>query len=259
MAPFERLDITIAEDLVEEVARIVGYDRIPAEPLPAFIKAPELNGRFYAAEQAREKLMAEGYSEVFTSVFAEEGERTVLNKVDGVRPHLRASLIPGLTEALKKNMPNKDLLGLKEIRLFEIGTIWTNDSEKLMVGTVTEKGKPEERELQPVEAHEYDNLPLSSAERFAPFSKFPYIVRDIAMWAPEGVEPISEVIGIFGGHAGALLRNVILFDQFKKDGRISYAFHLVLQSFERTLTDEEANAIMEKIYETLRAKGFEIR
>src|SRR3989344_2361188 len=42
-APFERLDITIPEDLIEEVARVVGYDKIPATPLPAFSGEVEVN------------------------------------------------------------------------------------------------------------------------------------------------------------------------------------------------------------------------
>lgn len=39
--PFERLDLVIPEDLIEEVARIVGYDKIPAVDLPAFPQKPE--------------------------------------------------------------------------------------------------------------------------------------------------------------------------------------------------------------------------
>ena len=119
--PPERLDIVIAEDLVEEVVRIVGYEHVTGVQLPPLGIKPEINKNFYAAEAAREELQAKGYSEVFTSVFTDKGERVVLNKVDGVKPYLRDSLVPGLQEALKKNIPNKEILGLKEIKLFEIG------------------------------------------------------------------------------------------------------------------------------------------
>ena len=85
--PFERLDLNIPEDLVEEVGRIIGYDKIPAVELPALPGKPLVNKHFYAAEKTREELIARGYSEVFTSVFADRGERVVLNKVDGVRPY----------------------------------------------------------------------------------------------------------------------------------------------------------------------------
>src|SRR6185437_435046 len=129
--PSERLDIIIPEDLVEEVGRIVGYDKVPATPLPPFEGAVAINKNFYAAEAARQEWLAKGYSEVFTSVFADKGERLILNKIDGVKPYLRTSLVPGLTEALAKNKPNKDLLGLKEIKLFEIGVVWKDGKEVL--------------------------------------------------------------------------------------------------------------------------------
>ena len=257
--PAERLDIEIAEDLIEEVGRIVGYDAVPATPLPAFEKAPEVNKNFYAAEKAREEWTAKGYSEVFTSVFAEKGERMVLNKVDGVRPYLRDSLLPGLTDALAKNKPNKDLLGLKEVKLFEIGAVWKGGKEAVMIGTISEKEKATEMLLVgPEDPHAYDDLPLSQAERYQPFSRQPYIVRDVALWVPTSTteQQIQETIKT---EAGPLCVAVRLFDTFEKGGRISLAFRLIFQSRERTLTEGEANDAMAKVAEVLKSQGFEIR
>lgn len=257
--PLERLDITIAEDLIEEVARIAGYDKIPATPLPAWDAAPAINKNFYAAEKARQEWTAKGYSEVITSVFADKGERVVLNKVDGVRPYLRDSLVPGLTDALAKNKPTKDLLGLKEVQLFEIGTVWKGGKEVVMLGTVSEKEKAIEMELVGPESPEsYEDLPLSQATRYQSFSKYPYIVRDIALWVPAdtNAEAVKENIAT---EAGELLQKIFLFDTFSKEGRISLAFRLIFQSFERTLTEAEANIAMQKVSHTLQAQGFEIR
>ena len=256
--PFERLDITIAEDLIEEVARIVGYDKIPSTPLPAFDKQPEINKNFAAAERAREELAQKGYSEVYTSVFADQGERAVANKVGGDRPYLRSSLLPGLTEALVKNKPNKDLLRLKEIKLFEIGIVWKDGKEAMMLGTVTEKEKASEKILEPAVATQYDNLPLSAAVRFENFSKYPYIVRDVAVWVPNGTEPV-EVLKKIKQEAGELAQKVTLFDTFTKEGRTSLAFRIIFQSFGKTLTEAEANTVMEKVSSALKAQGFEIR
>ncbi|MCA9365303.1 hypothetical protein KC723_00235 [Candidatus Kaiserbacteria bacterium] len=50
-----------------------------------------------------------------------------------------------------------------------------------------------------------------------------------------------------------------LFDEFSKDGRKSYAFRLVFQSPEKTLTDEEVNNIMEKINAAVAALKWEVR
>lgn len=257
--PFERLDIEIAEDLVEEVGRIVGYEHIPATPLPPFDKEPEINKNLCAAEKARQEWTDKGYSEVYTSVFAERGERVVLNKADGVRPYLRDSLIHGLTEALAKNKPNKDLLGLKEIKLFEIGTVWKGGKEQVMIGTITEKEPATEMLLVgPENPTAYDDLPASVAERYRPYSKYPYIVRDIAAWVPAGTTE-RQAQELIKTEAGELLQKLYLFDVFEKGGRTSIAFRLIFQSFDRTLTEEEANEIMAHISRILGDKGFEIR
>ena len=259
--PMERLDIIIPEDLVEEVGRIIGYDKVPAVPLPP-LSQPEVNENFYTAEHVRKQLTEMGYSEVFTSVFADKGEVAVLNKVDSVRPYLRANLVDGLNEALKKNIPNKDLLGLKEVKLFEIGSIWKGGKEEISAGIVTEKEKAQEEPLSmhaPKEAPTtYEDLPLSSVERFKPFSKYPYIVRDIAMWTPAGTD-VDSVVKIIQAEAGELCVKVSLFDQFQKGEKTSLAFRLIFQSFDKTLTEIEANQAMEKVAAALKQKGFEIR
>jgi phenylalanyl-tRNA synthetase beta chain len=257
-APFERLDINSAEDLVEEIARIVGYDKVPSTPLPKFEKAPEVNKNFAAAEHEREALVRKGYSEVYTSVFADKGERTVLNKVDSVRPSLRESLLPGLQDALIKNKVNKDLLGLKEVKLFEIGTVWKGGKETVMLGTVSEKEAAKETPLEPLDVSAYEELPLSNATRFEAFSKYPYMVRDIAVWVPNGTDA-DAVVAEIKKEAGALAHKVTLFDRFEKADKLSLAYRIIFQSFDRTLTEEEVNQVMATLSAILVAKGFEIR
>jgi phenylalanyl-tRNA synthetase beta chain len=257
-APFERLDLVIPEDLVEEVGRIIGYDKVPAIELPAFGSKPEVNQSFYSAEHTREGLISQGYSEVLTSVFADKGDRIVANKVDGVRPYLRATLVDGLKDAYERNVRNKDLLGLKDVRIFEIGTVWQKGNEVTMLGIADAQGVRETM-LEMRTSGQYQDLPTSQTTRYQPFSKYPFIVRDIAMWVPQDSQSFTEVVTIFGEHSQGLLRHVDLFDQFQKGERISYAFHLVFQSFEKTLTDAEVNTIMENIYTAVKEKGWEVR
>jgi phenylalanyl-tRNA synthetase beta chain len=259
--PFERLDLEIAEDLAEEVARIEGYDKIPSTELPVFKEEPSVNNGFAQTEKIREDLAGKGYSEVITSTFAEKGERVVANKADGVRPFLRSNLAGGLAEALQKNIHNKDLLGLKEVKLFEIGTIWSSGKEQSMVCTAVESkqdGKITEGILEPITINQYEKCSLPGDIRYQPFSKYPFIVRDIALWTSVGTKP-EEVLAVISGVAGDLVVRSELFDTFEKAGRISYAFRLVLQSFEKTLTDEEANAVMENVYKTVKKEGWEVR
>ena len=254
--PFERLDLTIPEDIAEEVGRIVGYDKIPATPLPPMKSKPAVNQNFYAAEKIREELVAQGYSEVFTSVFADKGERVVANKVDGVRPFLRTTLVDGLRDAIERNGHNKDLLGLEEVKLFEIGTVWKG-GEITMVGIADESGVREEL-LTSADASEYEDLPVSETQRYQPFSKYPFIVRDISMWVPKETSE-DKVLQIIRANAGELLVRSEKFDEFEKGDKTSYAFRLVFQSFDRTLTDLDANQRMESISKALKEKGFEIR
>ena len=267
--PAERLDLAIPEDLVEEVGRIMGYEKILAVELPALPHPPAISSSLYTNERIREHLVSQGFSEVFTSVFTEAGERVIANKIDGVRPYLRPSLKPGLAEALERNIRTKDLLGIKQVRLFEIGTIWKDGKESITVEIAVEKVKSEKTEeelrkdldatIASISVPEtYDVLPLSETERYQTFSRYPFIVRDIALWAPATTQAES-VLDTIRKEAGDLLVRSAVFDRFEKEGRISYAFRLVFQSFDKTLTDVEVNGIMEKVSAALKAQGFEIR
>src|SRR3989344_3605627 len=261
--PFERLDLSIPEDIAEEIGRIIGDDKIPSAELSVFSDKPPVNRNFFWSERIREDLMSDGYSEIHTSVFRESGEREVLNKVGGERPYLRVNLTDGLSEALERNVRNKELLGIPEVRLFEIGSVWRKGKEELCIGVASEKGGVSEKLLSDMaenipEGISYEALPLSSAGRYSSFSRYPYIVRDIALWVPGEQEP-KEVEDMIRGAAGELLQRIDLFDRFEKNGKVSLAFRLVFQSFDRTLTDEDANQRMESVYEALKSRGFEIR
>jgi phenylalanyl-tRNA synthetase beta chain len=85
------------------------------------------------------------------------------------------------------------------------------------------------------------------------------MVRDIALWVP-GTDRADELLASITAQAGELLVHKRLFDIFEKEGRTSYAFRLVFQASDRTLTDVEVNAIMERITKTfVEEQGFEVR
>ena len=110
----------------------------------------------------------------------------------------------------------------------------------------------------------YGDFPLSQTERYQSFSKYPYIVRDVAAWFPADVDA-TKIETLIKNEAGELCIKISLFDKFEKaakDGapaKTSLAFRLIFQSFDRTLTDDDANSAMEKVYSKLKAEGFEIR
>ena len=131
----------------------------------------------------------------------------------------------------------------------------------MMVATVSEKIKASEKPLAEYVKEKigtYDDLPLPKTERYESFSKYPYIVRDIALWTPKGTKS-EEILEDIRRHAGQLLVRSELFDTFEKGDTTSFAFRLVFQSFDQTLTDGDANERMESVYSSLKEKGFEIR
>ena len=94
-------------------------------------------------------------------------------------------------------------------------------------------------------------------------SAYPFIVRDIACFTPADTT-WEDVLAIINKNDNPLIVRRSLFDTFKKTFedstiKMSYAFRLVIQSFEKTLTDDEANEIANKTYNDLKEKGWEIR
>ncbi len=102
--------------------------------------------------------------------------------------------------------------------------------------------------------------PLSRS--YQTISPYPFVTRDVAMWVShsttwESIRALCDEVG------NTLVVRIDLFDTFSKeiDGikKTSYAFRLVFQSFEKTLTDEEVNSLMEPYYKVFKEKGYEVR
>jgi phenylalanyl-tRNA synthetase beta chain len=137
--PLFRLDCSIPEDLVEEVGRIYGYDRVPSTLPGARTPVRDLYVRADADETAREVLAGHQMDEAVTSSLV-SGSGTpsiampiaasslvrIKNPMAENRDALRRSLLPGLLEALALNA-RQDQGGA---RLFELGAIfWKGDGD----------------------------------------------------------------------------------------------------------------------------------
>jgi phenylalanyl-tRNA synthetase beta chain len=140
--PSYRFDLAIEEDLVEEIARIHGFDAIPATPRPhvqAMLPAPE--GKRGAAE-LRARLVARDWREVITFSFvAASDERAidpdarplaVLNPIAEHLEAMRTTLLPGLIATLSTNVKRK----MPRVRIFEIGRTFLRDdrTQPLRIG-----------------------------------------------------------------------------------------------------------------------------
>jgi phenylalanyl-tRNA synthetase beta chain len=97
-----------------------------------------------------------------------------------------------------------------------------------------------------------------AAVQYTPVSPYPATSRDIALWVGEGVTA-DEVVVVINQAAGDLRLRTDLFDEFSKDGKTSYAFRLVFQSKEKTLTDDEISQVMQAINNTIAQKQWEVR
>lgn len=129
-APSYRFDIEIEEDLIEEVARVYGFENIPALPPVAANKmqiAPENTRSLFAV---RHQLAGLGYQEVVNMSFVDAGwERdfsanttpiTLQNPIASQMSVMRSSMIGGLVANVRYNLNRKT----NRVRIFEVGAIF---------------------------------------------------------------------------------------------------------------------------------------
>lgn len=261
-----RLDLTGEHDVSEEVARLYGLDAIPVTKLETG-KQPATNETLAKMMAVREKLINEGYREVMTYAFRKKGVFEVARGV-GDKGALRTNITDGLKESYELNRLNAPLLGLDETKIFEIGAVWPKEGEVIHVAMADKKSVVEMTLDEYITSYQlpatsYQGIKAESsqlkAHSFAPWSNFPFITRDVAVWAPQEIES-SQVFNVIKKHCNKLVvKGPTLFDQFTKDGRTSYAFRLIFQSFDKTLSDVEVEPIMNAIVKSLTEQGFEVR
>ena len=280
-----------SEDLIEEIGRVYGYFNIEAKELPKAEKKPVVNKEVYYANKIRDLLVRAGFSEVMTYSLVNEGDVALLNPFASDKSHMRTTLKEGITQALEMGEKNKPLFGVDRVKLFEIGTVFTKDGEHtaLALGIGGKKTEGVLGEIQEAiagivgdiaivsgeggifeinnisefieklpEPEEYDIEKIDVSVTYQTPPSFPFVLRDIALWVPEEVES-DKVHNVIKEIGGELLVRVDKFDEYAKDGRVSYAFHLVFQSYEKTLTDDEVNPFMSTIEKTAGDNNWEVR
>jgi phenylalanyl-tRNA synthetase beta chain len=101
----------------------------------------------------------------------------------------------------------------------------------------------------------YDPIRQGALMRFREISRFPSIRRDLAVVVDAGVE-VAALRAAVRVAAGELLKEVVIFDIYQGEGvetgRKSVAFGLILQESSRTLNDEEVEAVVTGVIESLR-------
>lgn len=105
----------------------------------------------------------------------------------------------------------------------------------------------------------FDEKSYSESSYYHHVSAYPFSVRDVSFWSLNTEIGADEYQKIIKGTDARYLKKIFLFDQFEKEGRVSYAFSLVFQSDEKTLSDDDINNDMNLIIQKLEQLGAEIR
>lgn len=130
--PSWRLDLEREIDLIEEIARVYGYNGF-ADTLPAFSGGVIALPHASHEDKVRDTLLALGYSEAISSTFASAEDSALFttasavpmdNPLSAEAGNLRPSLLPGMTNMLALN-GNRDV---RAARLFEYGTVFTGST-----------------------------------------------------------------------------------------------------------------------------------
>ena len=132
--PSWRIDVEQEEDLVEEVARHTGYDKIGSE-LPPSSASGEYQPSEMKQRLLRRAMNAFGFDEAINFSFAPkqtDGQPELKNPIIEDAAFMRATLLPGLLTSLRHNLNH----GLRDVRLFEIGRVF---------GAITANELPNER------------------------------------------------------------------------------------------------------------------
>ncbi len=303
--PFDRLDIKIKEDLIEEIGRIYGYEKIKEQKISLAKKPISINKNFYYKNKIRNILAGKGFSEVYTYALTDKGEVEMENPIASDKRFLRTDLKNGVKKSLDFNLHYIDLLGLEQIKIFEIGKIFKNGTEVDSLCIGIRNGNSSKKNKEDIEIKKVaddlskelgmeikvefsegvmeidfekmiENLPVPKSyqdiqnedgregTKYKKISLYPFVLRDIAVFVPQEVTE-NHIASIIEKESGDLLVNKNLFDVFVKkfpDGtsKTSFAFRLIFQSQEKTLSDEEVNKIMEKISKSLNGQnGWQVR
>ncbi len=134
LPPSYRFDIQIEEDLIEEVARVVGYDKLPHTPPQAPTTARVRSEASRSSFALRRSLAALGYQETINFSFVEErwehelagnaAPIRLLNPIASQMGVMRSSLLGSLVQVLRFNLARK----AQRVRVFELGRVFARDS-----------------------------------------------------------------------------------------------------------------------------------
>ena len=225
-APYWRTDIRIAEDVIEEVGRLKGFDGIPAQLPPRSFAAPAVDKLGDLKSKARQALSAAGANEILTYSFVNsdlmqkagqdpQNSYKIVNSISPDLQYVRQSLTPSLLEKVYSNLRD----GLDHFALFEINQVyqkkWGLTDEDVPVykqKLAFVLASKTEREVSYYDAKKYVN---ALCTKLGVNAKFTESATDNATDNPfqngrrAKIEELTtgEVLGVVGEYKASVLRN----------------------------------------------------
>lgn len=142
--PARRPDLILEIDLIEEIARLFGYENIPQQPIHANLQMHAVPENKISAGRLREQMKDLGYHEVITYSFVDKTLQSLLDPDHASKPLLnpitedmnvmRTNLWPGLLKTLIYNQNRQQT----RCRFFEIGLRFRNDKQERVIAGLTQ-------------------------------------------------------------------------------------------------------------------------
>lgn len=153
-APSHRFDIAIEADLIEEIARIYGYNNMPAMKCQGEMAMTSKPEKYVEIHRIKQLMVARGYQEAITYsfvdkslqklMFPETESLSLLNPISSDMGEMRVSLWPGLVQALQRNQSFRE----QRVRLFETGLRFLPEADDIqqqqtIAGLITGNRQPD--------------------------------------------------------------------------------------------------------------------
>lgn len=280
-------DINYQEDLVEEILRIWGYNKIPKLTLPTGKSSPLPTDIIWQKRNRLSDILINyGFNEIMTYSFISKNNAILnnLNLLEVKNPlslenqFLRNSLIPLLIDAAEKNTWSQD------IKLFEIGTIFLDKSEQTNVAIISTKKNNDIGLNQQVTQTGINNklrrkyyiletsveLLLSNIKNVEPkykpmirpfrdISKFSPVERDLSIIVNKNIL-INDIVTTIYQFSSNIL-NVSLFDEYINinlgNTNKGLAFHIIFDNMKKPLSNNEILSEMDRLSKNL-IKNFNV-
>ena len=274
--PTFRIDLTIREDIAEEVARIYGYDKIPTTVFSVSTEREPKYKKNILEDKVIEIMIGNGlnqsisYSFVSPKVFdkvnipADSQLRNVVkikNPLGEDFSVMRTTTIPSMMECLSRNYSrNNDY-----VRLFEIGKVYIPNEDENQVPTekniltIGIYGDCDYLDMKGIIEKDLDQLfeAAKMTKSYKALPKFPAVTRDIALLVDDSVlvADIEEAIRKAGGN---LVEKVQLFDIYKGEqipaDKKSIAYAIAYRDENKTLNEKDITKVHDKILKALEHK-----